>query len=158
MPLTLALDPTLTPDGSYVLDLAAVVERAKTMRRMTGELAGAVQIVITPQQDEQPPIYTFADGRVVVSTEDHVAYADGNPVGLTPQGFAIVKLLASNAGMVVTTTRLLNRIWDGVDDKVTRDRLHQAVKSARDRFIPELRESIATMRGVGYTALKSLEK
>lgn len=156
LPLSLALDPAVAPDGTLTLDLAKIVELARGMRDVTGNPTGLVHVVITPHQEEAPT-YSFADDRVVVDTGQHAAYADGSMLELTPQGFSVLGFLASRAGAAVPTDVLLDRIWSNDTDKPMGGMLHSAINKLRHRLGPELRESIRTERGIGYMALRSLK-
>ena len=83
----------------------------------------------------------------------HEATVRGAPVALPPREFALLELLARNAGRVLTRELLIDRLWgpDYVGDTKTLD-VH--IKRLRNRIErdPHRPEIILTVRGIGYKA------
>ena len=74
----------------------------------------------------------------------------GQPVELQPREFALLEYLMRNAGIVVSKTMILERIWDYHFDPQTNvvDVLVHRLRGKIDRdFEPKL---LHTVRGAGY--------
>ena len=88
---------------------------------------------------------------VRVDAARHEVSVRGEAVALPPKEFALLELLARNAGHVLTRELIIDRIWgaDYVGDTKTLD-VH--IKRLRDRIErnPREPEIICTVRGIGY--------
>lgn len=90
-------------------------------------------------------------GSVVVDTDRHEVVVDHEPVELTLKEFDVLVLLMRNAGLVVTRSTLIDRVWgyDYVGDTKTLDvhikRLRSKIE--QDSSHPKI---ILTVRGLGY--------
>jgi len=101
---------------------------------------------------------TVPDGPVRLRVDDVVLDVDGRtvrrgdrPVELTPTEFAILELLATTPGRVVTRERIVDAVWDDVE--VGPNALEQHVVGLRRRLEADGGSRIVhTVRGVGYVA------
>ena len=86
----------------------------------------------------------------MLDLETHDVWRGESVVHLTPTEFRLLYLLASNAGRVVSATRLVEFVWgcDGADLAVPRTHLSHLRKKLRlPRRGPG---SLAAVSGVGY--------
>mgnify|MGYP000724552202 CR=1 FL=1 len=101
---------------------------------------------------------TVPDGPVRLRVDDVVLDVDGRtvrrgdrPVELTPTEFAILELLATTPGRVVTRERIVDAVWGDVE--VGPNALEQHVVGLRRRLEADGGSRIVhTVRGVGYVA------
>ena len=77
---------------------------------------------------------------------------DGATMSLPPKEFALLYLLASNAGRVLTRQTIIDRVW-GIDYYGDTKTLDVHIKRLRGRLETDPAEPtlITTVRGVGYT-------
>jgi two-component system OmpR family response regulator len=113
-----------------------------------GELLARLRALIRRGPSERPPVHEVGDLRMDAAT--HVATIAGQDVELTPREFAVLEVLATHAGEVVSRAQLLERVWDGHDD---------GSPNVVDVYIGYLRRKleqpggpglIRTVRGVGF--------
>ncbi|MGC5342486.1 response regulator transcription factor [Streptomyces sp. DT171] len=101
---------------------------------------------------DAPP--RLADGRLVLDPGTHQAVLWGHPLELTPIEFALLSVLARNAGRVLSAERLLDTVWQVADEgdpsrvKYAVLRLRRKITETTGRDAP-----IETVRGVGYRYL-----
>ena len=103
----------------------------------------------TPDDDgDEPPIEV---GSVRVDVARHEVRVDDRVVDVPPKEFALLELLMTNAGRVLTREVIIDRVWgsDYVGDTKTLD-VH--VKRLRGRLEedPHTPRLLLTVRGVGY--------
>ena len=87
-------------------------------------------------------------GRIVDVDAGVLRSVDGAPVGLRPQAWAVLSLLARRAGSVVTKTELFDAVWPGL--AVTDASLTRAVSDVRAAFGAEGHRVIKTAARRGY--------
>jgi two-component system response regulator MprA len=88
---------------------------------------------------------------VVVDLDAHVVHRAGREVVLSPTEFAILELLVSTPGRIVTREHLSDVVWEGVD--VGANALDQHVAGLRRRLeVDGGSRVVHTVRGVGYVA------
>jgi DNA-binding response OmpR family regulator len=94
---------------------------------------------------------TRIDDRLLINFPLREALVDGQPVSLTPTETKLLYILVRNAGRIVTTDFLLNRIWPLQEAR--EDRLHVHVHRLRGKIEldPNNPEYIVAERGVGYS-------
>lgn len=100
---------------------------------------------------------TRVDDRLMINFPKREAMIDGETVLLTPTEAKLLYILVRNAGRIVTTEFLLNRIWPLQDAQ--EDRLHVHVHRLR-RKIEVSHDSpayIVAERGTGYS-FKGMQK
>jgi DNA-binding response OmpR family regulator len=96
-----------------------------------------------------PDRLRFAD--VEIDFPRYVALRAGETVDMTRKEFAILRLLVSRAGEVVTRDELLNEVWGFESYPVTRTvDNHIAGLRAKLEMNPARPEHIRTVHGVGY--------
>lgn len=93
---------------------------------------------------------TRIDDRLKVNFPNREATVDGEEVSLTPTEAKLLYILVRNAGRIVTTEFLLNRIWPMQDAQ--EDRLHVHVHRLRRKIEADHNEPsyIIAERGTGY--------
>jgi DNA-binding response OmpR family regulator len=91
----------------------------------------------------------FAD--VEVDFRRYEARRKGKPVEMTRKEFAVLQLLASRAGEVVTRDQLLDEVW-GYDSYPVSRTVHNHVAALRAKLEPDPSQPahIITVHGVGY--------
>jgi two-component system, OmpR family, response regulator len=112
-----------------------------------GELLARLRAVTRRRAVEPQPLEV---GPLVLDRANRVAARDGRDVELTPREFALLEVLASRAGEVVSRTELLQTVWEeGVDPD----------SNIVDVYVGYLRRKleagsgprlIETVRGVGF--------
>jgi DNA-binding response OmpR family regulator len=93
---------------------------------------------------------TRIDDRLLINFPNREAMVDGDTVSLTPTETKLLYILVRNAGRIVTTDFLLNRIWPLQDAQ--EDRLHVHVHRLRRKIEQSPNEPayIVAERGTGY--------
>jgi two-component system KDP operon response regulator KdpE len=95
----------------------------------------------------------FRAGTLSIDVAKHLVTVKGEPVGLTPTEFDVLKLLVLNAGRVVTHRQILDEIWNKPDD--TEGVLHLlrvVISNLRGKIEPDPDRPIyvLTEPGIGY--------
>ncbi len=90
-------------------------------------------------------------GKIIVDTEQHTAYFDGEDVNLTAKEFDLVEMLMRNAGRVYSRENLLNIVW-GYEYPGDIRTVDVHVRRLREKLEenPASPEHIMTKWGVGY--------
>ncbi len=93
---------------------------------------------------------TRVDDRLVINFPNREAIVDNIPTSLTPTETKLLYILVRNAGRIVTTEFLLNRIWPLQDAQ--EDRLHVHIHRLRRKIEvnPNEPSYIVAERGTGY--------
>jgi len=111
------------------------------------ELVSRIKSVLRryePKKDQK----ILKAGNITIDTEKHMVWAGNTEVKLTVKEFELLYCLMSNAGIVLTRDRLLDKIW-GIDfDGETRT-LDVHIRSLRKK-LGEHGKAIETVRGIGY--------
>ena len=99
-----------------------------------------------------PPVRHVQVGDLLLDLETHEARQGEGMVHLTPTEFRLLHLLASNAGRVVSATRLVEhaRGYDRRDEAVDLLRTHLSHLRKKLRLPPNGLGSISSVPGVGY--------
>ncbi|MGH7716086.1 MAG: winged helix-turn-helix domain-containing protein, partial [Vulcanimicrobiaceae bacterium] len=94
---------------------------------------------------------TLRFGRLVIDEGAREARVDGADVGLKPREFALLLELASNAGVALSRSMLLERVWgfDFEGDERTVD-VHVRRLRAKIEEQHRIEAPIATVHGYGY--------
>lgn len=94
---------------------------------------------------------TRIDDRLLINFPLREATVDGESVSLTPTETKLLYILVRNAGRIVTTDFLLNRIWPM--QEAQEDRLHVHVHRLRRKIEKDHNHPayIIAERGIGYT-------
>lgn len=85
---------------------------------------------------------------IVDLAADELRTADGRYVDLRPRSFAVLRLLAEQAGHLVTKDELIAKVWDDV--AVTEDSLSQCIADIRKAIGDEERRVLRTIPRKGY--------
>jgi DNA-binding response OmpR family regulator len=96
----------------------------------------------------QPPLLPqLANGDLRLDPARRIATRDGQRLALSPKEFAVLELLLSAQGAVVSAEELLEKVWDEMADPFT-----TTVKSTINRLRVKLRDPpvIETVPGAGY--------
>jgi DNA-binding response OmpR family regulator len=93
---------------------------------------------------------TRIDDRLMVNFPSREALVDGASISLTPTETKLLYILVRNAGRIVTTEFLLNRIWPMQDAQ--EDRLHVHIHRLRGKIEVDASDPsyIVAERGTGY--------
>ena len=94
---------------------------------------------------------SFANGDLRINFQSREVFVRGQAVELTPKEFALLTLLARNAGRVLTRSELIAQTW-GPEYGDSNESLKLYVHYLRKKIErnPEKPEFIITSRGVGY--------
>lgn len=94
---------------------------------------------------------TLRFGRLVIDEAAREARIDGSNIGLKPREFALLLELAANAGVALSRTTLLERVW-GYDFEGGERTVDVHVRRLRARIEEQfaLEAAIATVHGFGY--------
>ena len=116
------------------------------------ELAARVGRVLRRMSDYNYTLEstTRIDERLQVNFPNREAIVDGETVSLTPTENKLLYILVRNAGRIVTTDFLLNRIWPMQDAQ--EDRLHVHIHRLRRKIEADHNDPtyIIAERGTGY--------
>ena len=113
-----------------------------------GELLARLRALLRRPEAVQPMRVTIAD--LDIDLQSHTVFRAGAPIVLTAKEFALLELLARNAGRVVSRADIVAHVWDDNHDPFTNavevymNRLRGKVD--REPFAPLLH----TRRGAGY--------
>jgi DNA-binding response OmpR family regulator len=101
---------------------------------------------------------TQVDDRLSINFPNREALLDGESVSLTPTETKLLYILVRNAGRIVTTEFLLNRIWPMED--AHEDRLHVHVHRLRRKIEIDHNDPhyIVAERGTGYRFAVSVKE
>jgi DNA-binding response OmpR family regulator len=93
---------------------------------------------------------TVIDDRLAINFPSREVIVEGEPIPLTPTEAKLLYILVRNAGRIVTTEFLLNRIWPLQDAQ--EDRLHVHVHRLRRKIEENHNQPayIVAERGTGY--------
>ncbi|MFP3939369.1 MAG: response regulator [Thermoanaerobaculia bacterium] len=113
------------------------------------ELIARIQAVLrrSRQGDEAPPAVVRRN-RVEVDSTRHEVRLDGRPVELTLAEFRLLRALAAHPGQVFTRAQLLEHVTGGEHVVIERN-VDVHVATLRKK-LHEVRDSIQTVRGIGY--------
>jgi DNA-binding response OmpR family regulator len=115
------------------------------------ELLGRIQAILRRAAGQKHLLahYHFAD--VSLDFVKMEARKDDRPVILTTREFAILRLMVSNKGVVISRDRLLNEVW-GYDAYPTTRTVDNQIVKLRQKLEddPENPRFILTVRGTGY--------
>lgn len=117
-------------------------------------LPGAVKYPATEHKNEMASIYRFNDYELNLARRD--LRCSGELLEVQPKVFAVLALLVSNAGVVLTKDDFLQRVWSG--RFVTENVLSRCVRELRRILADDATEPryIRTVRGLGYEFVGSV--
>jgi two-component system, OmpR family, KDP operon response regulator KdpE len=116
-----------------------------------GELVARIRVALrhnTKSQDE--PILDF--GRLVIDLTGRTVELDGKKIKLTPTEYELLKILATNAGRVMTHKQLLQQVWGGHQYNTDSHYLRVYIGHLRKKIEtdPARPKFIITESGIGY--------
>jgi DNA-binding response OmpR family regulator len=90
-------------------------------------------------------------GQLTIDPYAHTVTLGGQPVVLAPREFEVLRLLASQAGHLVTTEELLEKVW-GAEFRGQSHVVYTHVRLLREKLErdPANPRMILTVRGLGY--------
>ena len=90
-------------------------------------------------------------GDLIIEPDAHVATLAGTQLGLAPREFAVLHVLAMNAGKVVSVDDLLAQVW-GAEYEGETQGVYVHIRWLREKVEgdPKHPQRIITVRGVGY--------
>jgi TolB-like protein/DNA-binding winged helix-turn-helix (wHTH) protein/Tfp pilus assembly protein PilF len=94
------------------------------------------------------PLSVVIPGFVIDLVRDELRTADGAPVELRPRSFAVLRLLAAEAGRMVTKDAIMSAVWG--DMFVTEDSLTQCIADIRRAIGDGDRRTVRTIPRRGY--------
>ena len=120
-------------------DLDVLLAHIKAVLRRSGQGPAALA----------PEVVTAGDLRI--DPVAHTAQLNGSPLDLSPREFDLLYQLAFNAGKLVTTGELLNRVW-GAEFEGQPQVVYVHIRWLREKVEPdpEHPRRIITVRGLGY--------
>jgi DNA-binding response OmpR family regulator len=117
-----------------------------------GELVARIKRVLRRMDDYSYTLEstTRVDDRLKINFPNREVIIAGEPVSLTPTEAKLLYILVRNAGRIVTTDFILNRIWPLQDAQ--EDRLHVHVHRLRRKIEIDASNPtyITAERGIGY--------
>gem|GEM_PF-6390318 len=100
-----------------------------------------------PQRQVRLPLH------IVDLVDDELRSNSGDHVDLRPRSYAVLRLLAENAGRLVTKDAIIAKVWDDV--AVTEDSLTQCIADIRRAVGDEDRRVLRTVPRKGYLLVPS---
>lgn len=146
IPIIMVTAKTTELDKVKGLDIGADDYMTKPFGVM--ELISRVKAMLrrTSRAEEEEKVLRL--GNIVLDREKHAVYVRDEPCELTYKEFELLKLLMTNAGIVVTRDVILNRVW-GIDFEGESRTLDMHIKTLRQKLREEA-VHIKTVRNVGY--------
>lgn len=97
--------------------------------------------------------HVILPGHVIDLDADELRSATGEQIDLRPRTFAVLRLLAENAGRLVTKGEIMAKVWDDV--AVTEDSLVQCIGEIRKAISDDERRILRTVPRRGYLLVPS---
>jgi two-component system KDP operon response regulator KdpE len=119
-----------------------------------GELVARIRVALRHvAKSANEPILQF--GQLIIDLAHRVVELDGNGVKLTPTEYDLLKMLASNAGKVITQRQLLQQVWGGHHHESDSHYLRIYIGHLRKKLEedPTRPKFIVTEPGIGYRVL-----
>jgi two-component system KDP operon response regulator KdpE len=119
-----------------------------------GELVARIRVALRHvAKSANEPILQF--GNLVIDLAQRLVELDGNRVKLTPTEYELLKILASNAGKVITQRQLLQQVWGGHHHESDSHYLRIYIGHLRKKLEedPTRPKFIETEPGIGYRFL-----
>lgn len=111
------------------------------------ELLLRVKAVLRRIQVESPK--TLSCGSIVLDPVLHEVSKNGEPVDLSPTEYRLLECFLENKNRVLTKEHLLRVVW-GIDFESETTVVETFVSYLRKKLAPEIKESLKTVRGVGF--------
>ena len=90
-------------------------------------------------------------GEIVIDVSAHQVFWRGNPVDLAPKAFELLRVLALNAGQVMSVDQLIEQVW-GIEFAGEPQVVYVHMRWLREKLEddPSAPKHLLTVRGVGY--------
>jgi two-component system OmpR family response regulator len=111
------------------------------------ELLLRVRAVLRRSKAESPKALTC--GAIVLDPTAHDVFKNGEPVELSPTEYRLLECFLTNKNRVLTKEQLLRLVW-GIDFESETTVVETFVSYLRKKLAPEIKESLKTVRGVGF--------
>ncbi len=121
----------------------------------TNVLLARVKAVLRRASRSAPPAKTESTrlqvGKLIIDPEAHTVSVAGKAISLPPREFALLHVLALEAGRVVSIDDLLARVW-GAEYSGESQAVYVYIRWLREKIEedPQKPKRIITVRGVGY--------
>lgn len=119
-----------------------------------GELVARIRVALRHvAKSTNEPILQF--GKLVIDLAQRLVELEGSRVKLTPTEYDLLKILASNAGKVITQRQLLQQVWGGHHNESDSHYLRIYIGHLRKKLEedPTRPKFIETEPGIGYRFL-----
>lgn len=115
------------------------------------ELTARIKAVLRRSQKDSATDGQLSLGKLTLNLPNYEAYADKERLELTPKEYELLKLFVTNVGKTFTREQLMEKIWgyDYFGETRTVD-VHIRHLRIKLSVLPEIAESLETMRGIGY--------
>ncbi len=100
----------------------------------------------------------YDDGNLSIDFSGMTATLAGATIAFTSSEYRLLKVLVSNAGVVLTRQVLLEKLWDIDGNFVDEHALTAAVSRVRNKIEKDGRQYIKTVYGMGYMWIGGLQK
>jgi two-component system, OmpR family, response regulator len=147
--------------SASTVPILMLTARAELGERVTGLDAGADDYVTKPFELDEllarvraairrggTEAQTIRVGTLTLDLVERLVHVDGVRVDLTPREYALLALLARNAGRVVPRSEILNQVWETIRDPGS-NVIEVNVKNLREK-LGGTAPALETVRGVGY--------
>lgn len=115
------------------------------------ELIARIKAVLRRSQKDSTSDGQLTHGKLTLNLPSYEAYADKEKLELTPKEYELLKLFVTNVGKTFTREQLLEKIWgyDYFGETRTVD-VHIRHLRSKLSVLPEIADSLETVRGIGY--------
>lgn len=111
------------------------------------ELLLRVRAVLRRTQGDLP--VTLSCGAIVMDSAAHDVFKNGEPVDLSPTEYRLLECFLMNKNRVLSKEHLLRVVW-GIDFESETTVVETFVSYLRKKLAPEIKDSLKTVRGVGF--------
>jgi DNA-binding response OmpR family regulator len=131
--------------GERVTGLDAGADDYMTKPFELEELLARVRAAIRRGQADPQAIRV---GTLTIDLQERLVHIDGTRLELTPREYALLLLLARNAGRAVPRSEILSQVWETIRDPGS-NVIEVHVKNLREKLGTSA-PGIETVRGIGY--------
>jgi len=121
-----------------------------------GELLARIRAALRHRLEQQGVAPRFQTGPLMIDFLRREVRIDDTPLGLTPREYAVLEMLARNAGRVLTHRQLLIAVW-GTAHAEDVQYLRVYLGQLRQKLGPACAALLRTEAGVGYRLLETLD-
>lgn len=112
------------------------------------ELLARIKRTLVSQNQKDKTTNIIKIGNTEIDTEAGKVFADGNIVELTALEYRLLLIFATNKGVLLSRSQILDKIWDIDGNFVEDNTLTVYVKRLREKLGKAI--NIETVRGIGY--------